>query len=86
MKNTLGKSYRLINLNDFLFEISKFMTCCICGSKAVLKEKALYGLVSEFYVEYGSCRTRFSFKSSSVFESSNHDYEVNTRIIILFVQ
>ncbi|GFV40768.1 uncharacterized protein TNCV_3768151 [Trichonephila clavipes] len=50
-----------------------------CNTKVVLKEKILYGLVSEFYVECYSCSTLTTFKSSSVIASSK-DYEVNTRI------
>ncbi|GFX34964.1 uncharacterized protein TNCV_2329041 [Trichonephila clavipes] len=54
--------------------------CFYCGSKAELKEKVLFGLVSEFYIDCNSCAMHSTFKSSPVFESSNHDYEINTRI------
>ncbi|GFT98475.1 uncharacterized protein TNCV_3951491 [Trichonephila clavipes] len=54
--------------------------CFYCGSKAELKEKVLFGLVSEFYIDCNSCAMQSTFKSSPVFESSNHDYEINTRI------
>ncbi|GFT43743.1 uncharacterized protein TNCV_53741 [Trichonephila clavipes] len=53
--------------------------CFYCGSKAELKEKVLFGLVSEFYIDCNSCAMQSTFKSSPVFESSNHDYEINTR-------
>ncbi|GFW55972.1 uncharacterized protein TNCV_373781 [Trichonephila clavipes] len=51
-----------------------------CGSKAELKEKVPFGLVSEFYIDCNSCAMQSTFKSSLVFDSSNHDYEINTRI------
>ncbi|GFW16830.1 uncharacterized protein TNCV_2759581 [Trichonephila clavipes] len=54
--------------------------CFYCGSKAELKENVLFGLVSEFYIDCNSCAMQSTFKSSPVFESSNHDYEINTRI------
>ncbi|GFU46711.1 uncharacterized protein NPIL_313021 [Nephila pilipes] len=79
--STDTKGYILINLDNFLGEISKLLICCYCGSKVVLKERVLCGLVSEFYSEFDSCRTQYTFKSSPVLESHNHDYEINTRII-----
>ncbi|GFQ82457.1 hypothetical protein TNCT_341321 [Trichonephila clavata] len=75
-----SKGYRLINLDILLEELSKYLICFYCGSKAVLKEKVLFGLVSEFYIDCDSCAMQSTFKSSPVFESSNHDYEINTRI------
>ncbi|GFX11464.1 hypothetical protein TNCV_1821471 [Trichonephila clavipes] len=36
------------------YELSKYLICPNCNTKAVLKEKILYGLVSEFYVECNS--------------------------------
>ncbi|GFQ92810.1 hypothetical protein TNCT_693471 [Trichonephila clavata] len=74
------KGYRLINLDILSEELSKYLICFYCGSKAVLKEKVLFGLVSEFYIDCDSCAMQSTFKSSPVFESSNHDYEINTRI------
>ncbi|GFW57085.1 uncharacterized protein TNCV_1116131 [Trichonephila clavipes] len=75
-----SKGYRLINLDIFFKEISKHLVCFYCGSKAELKEKVLFGLVSEFYIDCNSCAMQSTFKSSPGFESSNHDYEINTRI------
>ncbi|GFV32960.1 uncharacterized protein TNCV_1746021 [Trichonephila clavipes] len=75
-----SNGYRMINIDIFLSELSKYLICPNCNTKAVLKEKILYGLVSEFYVECYSCSTLNTFKSSSVIASSK-DYEVNTRII-----
>ncbi|GFR04379.1 hypothetical protein TNCT_157711 [Trichonephila clavata] len=75
-----SKGYRLINLDILLEELSKYLICFYCGSKAVLKEKVLFGLVSEFYIDCDSCAMQSTFKSSPVFESSNPDYEINTRI------
>ncbi|GFR25888.1 uncharacterized protein TNCT_649371 [Trichonephila clavata] len=75
-----SKGYRLINLDILLEELSKYLICFYCGSKAVLKEKVQFGLVSEFYIDCDSCATQSTFKSSPVFESSNHDYEINIRI------
>ncbi|GFT80288.1 hypothetical protein NPIL_246411 [Nephila pilipes] len=49
------KGYRLINLDNFLGEISKLLVCYYCGLKAVLKERVLCGLISEFYSEWYSC-------------------------------
>ncbi|GFW73819.1 hypothetical protein TNCV_1542731 [Trichonephila clavipes] len=71
--------YRLMNIDIFLSELSKYLICPNCNTKTVLKEKILYGLVSEFYVEYYSCNTLTTFKSSSVIASSK-DYDVNIRI------
>ncbi|GFR28687.1 uncharacterized protein TNCT_360291 [Trichonephila clavata] len=71
--------YRLINIDILLSELSQYVTCPNCNTKAVLKEKILYGLVSEFYVECYSCSTLSTFKSSPVI-ASGKDYEVNTRI------
>ncbi|GFS88776.1 hypothetical protein NPIL_257831 [Nephila pilipes] len=65
--STDTKGYRLINLDNFLVEISKLLVCCYCGSKAVLKERVLCGLVSEFYSECDSCRTQYTFKSFLLF-------------------
>ncbi|GFQ94170.1 uncharacterized protein TNCT_484211 [Trichonephila clavata] len=75
-----SKGYLLINIDILLEELSKYLICFYCGTKAVLKEKVLFGLVSEFYIDCDSCATQSTFKSSPVFESSNHDYEINTRI------
>ncbi|GFY66640.1 hypothetical protein TNIN_469361 [Trichonephila inaurata madagascariensis] len=74
-----SNGYRLINVDILLSELSKYLICPNCNTKAVLKEKILYGLVSEFYVECYSCSTLTTFKSSSVIASSK-DYKVNTRI------
>ncbi|GFX35949.1 uncharacterized protein TNCV_4214711 [Trichonephila clavipes] len=74
-----SNGYRMINIDILLSELSKYLICPNCNTKAVLKEKILYGLVSEFYVECYSCSTLTTFKSSSVIASSK-DYEVNTRI------
>ncbi|GFU68337.1 uncharacterized protein TNCV_1534571 [Trichonephila clavipes] len=71
--------YRMINIDILLSELTKYLICPNCNTKVVLKEKILYGLVSEFYVECYSCSTLTTFKSSSVISSSK-DYEVNTRI------
>ncbi|GFW27441.1 hypothetical protein TNCV_162861 [Trichonephila clavipes] len=46
-----SNGYRLINIDILLSELSKFLICPNCNTKAVLKEKILYGLVSEFYVK-----------------------------------
>lgn len=73
--------YRVINIDTLISELSNYMVCTHCKSKAVLKERILFGLVSEFYVECSSCSTLSTFKSSPVLKSSNHDYEVNVRII-----
>ncbi|GFU99263.1 uncharacterized protein TNCV_2739241 [Trichonephila clavipes] len=69
----------MISIDILLSELSKYLICPNCNTKVVLKEKILYGLVSEFYVECYSCSTLTTFKSSSVIASSK-DYEVNTRI------
>ncbi|GFY46575.1 hypothetical protein TNIN_68291 [Trichonephila inaurata madagascariensis] len=69
-----SNGYRLINIDILLSELSKYLICPNCNTKAVLKEKTLYGLVSEFYVECYSCSTLTTFKSSSVIASSK-DYE-----------
>ncbi|GFR33809.1 uncharacterized protein TNCT_303901 [Trichonephila clavata] len=74
-----SNGYRLINIDILLSELSQYVTCPNCNTKAVLKEKILYGLVSEFYVECYSCSTLSTFKSSPVI-ASGKDYEVNTRI------
>ncbi|GFR22375.1 uncharacterized protein TNCT_195511 [Trichonephila clavata] len=74
-----SNGYRLINIDILLSELSQYVTCPNCNTKAVLKEKILYGLVSEFYVECYSCSTLSTFKSSPVI-TSGKDYEVNTRI------
>ncbi|GFR18742.1 uncharacterized protein TNCT_307251 [Trichonephila clavata] len=74
-----SNGYRLINIDILLSELSQYVTCPNCNTKAVLKEKILYGLVSEFYVECYSCSTLSTFKSSAVI-ASGKDYEVNTRI------
>ncbi|GFW52522.1 uncharacterized protein TNCV_404501 [Trichonephila clavipes] len=74
-----SNGYRMINIDILLSELSKYLICPNCNTKVVLKEKILYGLVSEFYVECYSCSTLTTFKSSSVIASSK-DYEVNTRI------
>ncbi|GFW03385.1 uncharacterized protein TNCV_4939181 [Trichonephila clavipes] len=50
------------------------------SNETELKEKVLFGLVSEFYIDCNSCAMQSTFKSSPVFESSNHDYEINTLI------
>ncbi|GFR05106.1 uncharacterized protein TNCT_309041 [Trichonephila clavata] len=74
-----SNGYRLVNIDILLSELSQYVTCPNCNTKAVLKEKILYGLVYEFYVECYSCSTLSTFKSSPVIASGN-DYEVNTRI------
>ncbi|GFX30321.1 hypothetical protein TNCV_1964271 [Trichonephila clavipes] len=74
-----SNGYRMINIDILLSELSKYLTCPNCNTKAVLKEKILDGFVSEFYVECYLCSTLTTFKSSSVIASSK-DYEVNTRI------
>ncbi|GFX78592.1 uncharacterized protein TNCV_30321 [Trichonephila clavipes] len=80
VKNSnLSNGYRMINIDILLSELSKYLICPNCNTKAVLKENILYGLVSEFYVECYSCSTLTTFKTSSVIASSK-DYEVNTRI------
>ncbi|GFQ99772.1 hypothetical protein TNCT_52701 [Trichonephila clavata] len=43
-----SNGYRLINIDILLSELSQYVTCPNCNTKAVLKEKILYGLVSEF--------------------------------------
>lgn len=73
--------YRLINIDILTTELSNFLICFNCKSKAVLKEKTVYGLASEFYVECKSCSIISSFKSSPTLESSVHNYEVNHRVI-----
>ncbi|GFY55733.1 hypothetical protein TNIN_8821 [Trichonephila inaurata madagascariensis] len=79
-----SNGYRLINIDILLSELSKYLICPNCNTKAVLKEKTLYGLVSEFNVECYSCSTLTTFKSSSVIASrcekwrgpkSGHPYE-----------
>ncbi|GFU14800.1 uncharacterized protein TNCV_2807171 [Trichonephila clavipes] len=65
-----SNGYRMINIDILLFELSKYLICPNCNTKAVLKEKILYGLVSEFYVECYSCSTLTTFKSSSVIAST----------------
>ncbi|GFX00724.1 hypothetical protein TNCV_4576911 [Trichonephila clavipes] len=74
-----SNGHRLINIDILLSELSKYLICPNCNTKAVMKEKILFGLVSEFYVECYSCSTLTTFKSSSVIASSK-DYEVNTLI------
>ncbi|GFR02162.1 hypothetical protein TNCT_709561 [Trichonephila clavata] len=74
-----SNGYRLVNIDILLSELSQYVTCPNCNTKAVLKEKILYGLISEFYVECCSCSTLSTFKSSPVI-ASGKDYEVNTRI------
>ncbi|GFX15046.1 uncharacterized protein TNCV_4898141 [Trichonephila clavipes] len=74
-----SNGYRMINIDILLSELSKYLICPNCNTKVVLKEKILYGLVSEFYVECYSCSSLTTFKSSSVIASSK-DYEINTRI------
>ncbi|GFS41901.1 hypothetical protein TNIN_227401 [Trichonephila inaurata madagascariensis] len=66
-----SNGYRLINIDILLSELSKYLKCPNCNTKAVLKEKTLYGLVSEFNVECYSCSTLTTFKSSSVIASSS---------------
>ncbi|GFR16785.1 hypothetical protein TNCT_731451 [Trichonephila clavata] len=60
------KGYRLINLDILSEELSKYLICFYCGSKAVLKEKVLFGLVSEFYIDCDSCAMQSTFKFTSV--------------------
>ncbi|GFW14790.1 uncharacterized protein TNCV_1562531 [Trichonephila clavipes] len=74
-----SNGYRMLNIDVLLSELSRCLICLNCNTKVVLKEKILYGLVSEFYVECCSCSTLTTFKSSSAIASSK-DYEVNTRI------
>ncbi|GFR17328.1 3-ketosteroid-9-alpha-monooxygenase, oxygenase component [Trichonephila clavata] len=64
-----SNGYRLINIDILLSELSQYVTCPNCNTKAVLKEKILYGLVSEFYVECYSCSTLSTFKSSPIIAS-----------------
>ncbi|GFY75354.1 uncharacterized protein TNIN_369311 [Trichonephila inaurata madagascariensis] len=47
---------------------------------SVKRKGSICGLVSEFYIICNSCATQSTFKSSPVFESSNHDYEISFRI------
>ncbi|GFQ89878.1 trypsin-1 [Trichonephila clavata] len=68
-----SNGYRLINIDILLSELSQYVTCPNCNTKAVLKEKILYGLVSEFYVECHSCSTLSTFKSSPVIASGVRD-------------
>ncbi|GFX84665.1 uncharacterized protein TNCV_724721 [Trichonephila clavipes] len=71
-----SNGYRMINIDILLSELSKYLICPNCNTKVVLKEKILYGLVSEFYVECYSCSTLTTFKSSSVIASiSQKSYE-----------
>ncbi|GFV75839.1 hypothetical protein TNCV_1757671 [Trichonephila clavipes] len=44
-----SNGYRMINIDILLSQLSKYLICPNCNTKAVLKEKILYGLVSEFY-------------------------------------
>lgn len=76
-----SNGYRLVNIDILLSELSQFLICNNCSSRAALKERVVYGLVSEFYVECKSCSKIFPFKSSPLIEQSNHAYEVNSRII-----
>ncbi|GFV16213.1 hypothetical protein TNCV_3379771 [Trichonephila clavipes] len=46
-----SNGYRMINIDILLSELSKYLISPNCNTKVVLKEKILYGLVSEFYVE-----------------------------------
>ncbi|GFW65466.1 hypothetical protein TNCV_4410741 [Trichonephila clavipes] len=64
-----SNGYRMINIDILLSELSKYLICPNCNTKANLKEKILYGLVSEFYVECNSCSTLATFTSSSVIAS-----------------
>lgn len=73
--------YRIINIDSLISELSNYLICSHCKSKAVLKERIVFGLVSEFCIECNFCSTLSTFKSSPVLKSSNHDYEVNVRII-----
>ncbi|GFY60464.1 hypothetical protein TNIN_331031 [Trichonephila inaurata madagascariensis] len=57
-----SNGYRLINIDILLSELSKYLICPNCNTKAVLKEKTLYGLVSEFNVECYSCSTLTTLK------------------------
>lgn len=76
-----NNGYRIINVDTLISELSNYLLCTRCNSKAVLKERIVFGLVSEFYVECKSCSTLSTFKSSPLLKSSCHDYEVNVRII-----
>ncbi|GFX83316.1 uncharacterized protein TNCV_2489721 [Trichonephila clavipes] len=64
-----SNGYKMINIDILLSELSKYLICPNRNTKVVLKEKILYGLVSEFYVECYSCSTLTTFKSSSVIAS-----------------
>ncbi|GFV80606.1 uncharacterized protein TNCV_4617681 [Trichonephila clavipes] len=65
-----SNGYRMINIDILLSELYKYLIRPNCNTKAVLKEKILYGLVSEFYVECNSCSILTTFKSSSVIAST----------------
>ncbi|GFT27821.1 hypothetical protein TNCV_10391 [Trichonephila clavipes] len=45
-----SNGYRMINIDILLSELSKYLICPNCNTKAVLKEKILYGLVFEFFM------------------------------------
>lgn len=76
-----NNGYRIINIDTLISELSNYLVCTHCKFKAVLKERIVCGLVSEFYVQCNSCSTLSTFKSSPLLKSSNHDYEVNARMI-----
>ncbi|GFV36396.1 hypothetical protein TNCV_2234431 [Trichonephila clavipes] len=40
-----SNGYRMINIDILLSELTKYLICPNCNTKAVLKEKILYGLV-----------------------------------------
>ncbi|GFX87165.1 uncharacterized protein TNCV_4077521 [Trichonephila clavipes] len=73
-------SSKKLCFDSYSYQSNSNEICFYCGSKAELKEKVLFGLVSEFCIDCNSYAMQSTFKSSPVFESSNHDYEINTRI------
>ncbi|GFX25356.1 uncharacterized protein TNCV_1275161 [Trichonephila clavipes] len=75
-----SKGYRLINLDIFLRNFKTFSMLLLWLKSRAERKGSVWISIRIFYIDCNSCAMQSTFKSSPVFESSNHGYEINTRI------
>ncbi|GFQ64522.1 uncharacterized protein TNCT_172531 [Trichonephila clavata] len=77
-----SKGYWLINLDILLEELSKYLICFYCGTKAALKENVLFGLGKDLQLHIFCDSSPRPFGAVAYFRYVTENDDIFTRFII----